>query len=114
MKDTTVIPFGDYCYQLVPIEEGEILIKDIERFGKDLREFSFSHALKEILCPYWQRTDHGMVICDYLGVQCLDEDNPDARSKAVQHFGSEEALARVNRPSLLYDEIKICDINIEE
>lgn len=114
MKDSSIIPLGDYCYRLVPIKEVETLDKDVERFGKDLREFSFSHALKEILCPYWQSTDYGMVICEYLGVQCLDEDDPDARTKAVQHFGSEEALVRINRPSLLYDEIKICGINIEE
>lgn len=114
MKDKSVIPFGSYCYQLINIEKGEILADAIERFGKDLREFSYSHTLKEILCPYWRMTDYGMVLCEYLDVQCLDEDDPDARSKALLHFGSEAALASLNRPSLLYDEIKICDINVDE
>jgi hypothetical protein len=114
MKDDSVIPAGDYCYQLVPLVEGEVLSDDIERFGKDLREYRFNQYDKEVLCPYWQRTDYGMIVCEYLGVQNLDEDDPTARDRAIAHFGSVEAMSQACGSAFLQDEIKICGINVEE
>ena len=57
---------GNHCYRVVELEEGEELSHDIERFGKDLRGFSYRTGLKEVLCPYWQKTDYGVVRCEYL------------------------------------------------
>lgn len=50
--DSSVIPPGEYCYRLVATTDGEVLVDDIERFGKDLREFSYGTEVKEVLCPY--------------------------------------------------------------
>ena len=89
-KDTSVIPVSDYfCCQIVEIQPDEILSTDIERFGKDLREYRYSENTKEILCPYWFRTDHNTVRCVFLDIED-DMDSP------------------------LADEQKICNINFEE
>jgi len=109
-KDASLIPPGDFCYRVVELAEGEVLSKEKERFGKDLREFSYRPGLKEVLCPYWQKTDHGMVCCDYLEQACLDEDDENALDKAIAHYGSREAFEAKIKLSLLYDEIKICGV----
>ena len=113
IRDATQIPPGEYCYRVVELAEGEVLSKDIERFGKDLREFSYRPGLKEILCPYWRKTDFGMVCCDYLEQACLNEDEENALEKAIAHYGSREQFEANNKHSLLYDEIKICGISTE-
>lgn len=44
------------------------------------------------ICPYWKRTDHGTVKCEYLGVESLTEEagkaNDERRQLAYNHFGS--------------------------
>lgn len=112
--DLSLIPPGNYCYRVVDLKPGEVLSQDIDRFGRELREFSYNKGRKEILCPYWYRTEYGMVQCRYLNVETLDDDDPEAKSKALAHFGGEKAFEEANHPSLLYDEIKICGINEEE
>jgi len=112
-KDASVIPSGDFCYQVVELAEGEVLSKEIERFGIDLREFPYRPGLKEVLCPYWQKTDYGMVRCDYLEQECLDEDDETALENAIAHYGSREQFDAINKHSLLYDEIKVCGIREE-
>ena len=62
-----------------------------------------------VLCPYWRRTEHGTVRCEYLGQEFLDEYDPDAREKSIRHFAAlsiEPCLAH----SWLYDEWKICGV----
>jgi hypothetical protein len=113
-KDASLIPPGEFCYRLIRKQPGEVLSQDIDRFGRDLREFSYNLHWKEVLCPYWFHTDYGMVRCNFLGVESLDEDNPDAKAEAIRHFGSEAAFLKVNRYSLLSDEIKICNIKTDE
>jgi len=88
---------------------GEKLSADIAQFGKDLREFSYRPGYKEVLCPYWRKTDYGMIRCDFLDVQSLDEDDDQSQMKAIEYFGSEQEFDRNNHYSYLYDEIKICD-----
>jgi hypothetical protein len=110
MKDTAAIPTGNRCYRLVRMRPGESLSRKTTRFGNDLREYPFGEGWKAVLCPYWYRTDYGMVCCDYLKVQSLDEDDSDAKDKAIRHFGSEELFESANMPSFLYDEMKICEI----
>ena len=55
-----------------------------------------------------------MGYCRYLKVETLDEDAPEARPKALAHFGREQALQEANQAFLLYDEIKVCGVNEEE
>jgi len=111
--DPSLIPPGNYCYRIVDLKPGEALSQDIELFGRELREFPYAKGKKEVLCPYWQLTEYGMVRCRYLEVETLDEDDPEARSKALAHFGEEQALDEANQSSLLYDEIKVCGVNGE-
>ena len=110
MKDAALIPAGTYCYRVEPIAPDEVLVLDIERFGKDLREFSWHPGYKEVLCPYWRRTDYGMVRCEFLGVEGLDEMGG-ARALALIHYGTEEAFQAANQsPHFLADEVKICGV----
>jgi hypothetical protein len=113
-KEVSLIPPGEYCYRLIRKQPGEVLSQDYDRFGRDLREFSYNLEWKEVLCPYWFRTDYGMVRCDFLGVESLDDDNPDAKAEALCHFGSEAAFLKANHYSLLYDQIKICDLKVDD
>ncbi|MBK6651926.1 MAG: hypothetical protein IPG42_20895 [Betaproteobacteria bacterium] len=66
MPDTPdpLIPSGRFCYRLEPITPGEVMANDLERYGKDLREHSYGGGMKQVLCPYWIRTDHGTVRCE--------------------------------------------------
>jgi hypothetical protein len=87
--DQSVIPFGDYCYEIIELKPDEVLSTDVEQFGKNLREFRYHGNSKEVLCPYWFRLDNGMTRCEYLNIE--DDEN-----------------------SYLADEIKICDVAIED
>jgi hypothetical protein len=93
---------------------GEVRSRDLDRFGKDRREFPYHKGWKQVRCPYWHRTDYGMVRCEFLRVEGRDEDDPEARSKALAHLGSELAFAAANRSSYLDDKIKLCEVNEEE
>lgn len=110
-KDTSVIPLGEDCYKLVPIQTGEVMHDDPEEYGKQLREYTYLGNLKQVLCPYWHKTDYGMVQCRFLEIEGLIEDEDGAWEKAVHHFGSSEALFKANQATLLFDEIKYCGIN---
>ncbi len=110
MSDTKEIPPGGFCYRVVSLKPGEVLSKDIDKFGKELREYPWHEGYKEVLCPYWRRTDYGMVRCEYMGVEELDEDDSEAWDKAIAHFGNKDAFLKANHPGYLYDEIKGCGI----
>ncbi|MBS0467382.1 MAG: hypothetical protein JSS31_00090 [Proteobacteria bacterium] len=110
MKDESVIPPGHYCYRVRKVAPNEVLSDDIERFGKDLREYYYGGGFKEILCPYWQLTDYGMVRCEFLGVEGLDESRG-AKAKALHYYKTEELFNTANKSHhYLSDEIKICGI----
>ena len=70
-------------------------------------------------CPYWKHTDHGTVKCEFLGVESLTiaagEYEDKMRELAYKHFGSEEAALEATEEGwLLWDQLKICGINVEE
>jgi len=101
--DPNRIPRGKFCY-------------DTEHFPADLQRGITEHWVMHFdrSCPYWRRTDHATVCCDYLRVEHADEDEGDYHALIEAHFGGkEEAEKRVGR-SLLYDEVKICGVNIED
>ena len=54
---------GEYCSRIVEIQDGEVLRDDVDRHGKNLREFTYHEGSKCMLCPYWNRTDYGTVHC---------------------------------------------------
>lgn len=111
--DESLIPYGQFCYRIEKIGDGEVLSRDIERFGKDLREYSYFGDLKEVLCPYWIRTDYGTVRCEFLGREVVDEDDRKALAKIARHFG-EEAAKTISYSYELADELKICGIREED
>ncbi len=39
---------------------------DVSRYGMGLRESSHHGPWKAVLCPYWQRTTHGTIRCEYV------------------------------------------------
>ncbi|MDR0664350.1 MAG: hypothetical protein LBF86_02365 [Helicobacteraceae bacterium] len=112
--DTSLIPPGEYCYRVIKIREGEILSQEIEKFGRELREYSYNGAYKEVLCPYWQKTAYGTVRCNFLDREFVDDEDPKSMEKIVAHFGSPDAPDKFKRSWALSDEIKICGIRDDE
>lgn len=113
-KDPRLIPAGAYCYRVVGLRDGEELPTDFGRFGNDLREAGYHRGRKRVLCPYWQVTDHGTIRCDYLDLEVLDESDRDARRQVAEHFGTGKAAFRIGTCCLLADEVKVCEINVED
>jgi hypothetical protein len=111
--DRSLIPPGGLCYQVVDLEPGETLSDDWDRFGLDLREFKYGERAKQVLCPYWTKTHHGTVRCEWLDLEVHDDNADFETSRALSraHFGEVEVYRRVKYSLLLSDEIKICDIN---
>ena len=63
----------------------------------------------EILCPYWELTDFGMVRCLYNGLFDVDDEE-----KAMLYYKCdlEELYAKyVTAPLLFFDQFKCCDVN---
>lgn len=112
-KDPALIPVGENCYRLVPIAPGAVLDDDAWRYGMDLREFRYHGDWKTVLCPYWRRTGHGTVRCEFLDREVFDEDDDHAREKVVALFG-DRAEGRVGRAWELADEFKVCAIHYTE
>lgn len=112
--DTSLIPPGEYCYRIVKIGEGETLSRDISKFGRELREYPYHGAYKEVLCPYWHRTEYGTVRCDFLGREFVDDKDSRAIEKIIAYFGSPDAPDRFERSWALPDEIKICGVREDE
>ncbi len=112
--DTSVIPSGDYCYRVVDIREGEILIEDPNRFGKELRQYRYHGNDKQVLCPYWQRTDYGTVRCNFLDKEIIDDEDLAAENKIMEYFNISDPRAKFESSWMLADEIKICGINEDD
>jgi hypothetical protein len=107
--DASLIPSGEYCYRVVKIREGEILSRDLEKFGRELREARYHGEYKRVLCPYWQSTEYGTVRCDFLDREFIDD-----TEKILAHFGGQDAPSRFEYFLVLPDEIKICGIREDE
>lgn len=110
-----LIPPGDFCYRVVPLQPGEVLSAAGEGYGKELREFSFHPGLKTALCPFWRRTGHGTVRCEFLDLEVLSESEPYelVLKWATDHFGAGHVDQRVGRSSMLADECKVCGVNLD-
>lgn len=98
--DKTVIPKGHYCYS-----------------GGEWTPELGIYRVKP--CPYWKRTDHGTVKCEYLGIESLTpeagEHDDTARQLAYDHFGGEDAAwEAVDAISLIWDQVKDCGENYGE
>ncbi|WP_139800689.1 hypothetical protein [Geothermobacter hydrogeniphilus] len=113
-KDKSIIPYGDFGYTVTMIKHDKILSDDIDRFGKSLREFRYHEGYKEVLCPYWRRSDYGTVKCEYLDVEVIDSEDFNAWDKIKSHFSIDDPSRLFERSHRLPDEIKICDLNLEE
>lgn len=100
-KDTSIIPFGDYCYTWVepPSEENN-------RKGK----------IKT--CPYLTKKEfNGVDVpwCSFLDCGGIDNNHDDSDiEKLVQHFGTEEKMNEELPLFLLWDMVKECGVNEPE
>jgi hypothetical protein len=111
-KDESLIPRGEYCYRIIKIAKGEALgSDDLDRFGKELREVPYHGEHKEVLCPYWIRTDYGTVKCDFLGKEVVEEEEDNATERIKIHFGHGQIPETIGYSWKLSDEIKICGVN---
>ncbi|MGV6850730.1 MAG: hypothetical protein ACWA5R_00955 [bacterium] len=106
------IPPGEYCYRIVPLKEGEILSKRLSQFGRNLREYTYCQGYKEVLCPYWYRTDYGTVQCRFLDLEVYEAGDEDAIDHLRAKFG-EGGEFRFHSSHFLPDEIKVCDVNTD-
>ena len=113
--DPSKIPPGPFCYRVLPVREGEVLSADIAQYGRGLREFAYGPGYKAMLCPYWQRTDHGTVKCLFVGAEVLDEapGYPQSRALLAARIGR-QAAESFPTCSTLEDEIKICGMREDE
>jgi hypothetical protein len=112
-EDTTKIPPGNYCYRVYPLRNGEILSHDLAKFGRSLREYSYNKGFKEMLCPYWQRTNYGTIKCLFTKTECLDTTQDNSLELLVSVIG-EKAAHEFPTNWRLEDEIKICGINEDQ
>ena len=110
--DASKIPPGSYCYRVYPLKGGEKLPTNLAEFGRELREYSYCHNHKQVLCPYWQRTIYGTVTCLFTGDEVIDELSPDEDSLSLlaAKIGKNAAI-NFPKDDDLTDEIKICGIN---
>lgn len=90
LKNTSLIPKGQYCDAL-----------------------RVSRRQETDLCPYWQLTEYGMVRCNYMNIENLNEyDITHSLNLAIAHYGSEDAFRKANlSTSYIHDEQKFCDVN---
>jgi hypothetical protein len=106
-----LIPSGGFCYKVLPVpHEKGASIHDSE-FGRGLREAEWPPDETIQLCPYWMRTGHGTVCCEYLKMEAL-EIRDGAYALAVSHFGADRASAIDD--SLLGDMIKVCKVRSDD
>lgn len=95
VKDTSVIPEGDVCYTPIGWEGNRYLT---------------------IPCPYREFTNYGAVRCNYLEVDSIDP-TPHGREdfiKAVEYFGSEDAVWEADNGGLIWDGVKECGVNEDD
>lgn len=94
-KDTSVIPKGYYCYTPIGWDGDRYLTKP---------------------CPYREYTEYGTVRCNYLDVESIDPTPSGIESyqKAVEYFGSEDKVWKIDNGGLIWDAVKECGINDEE
>ena len=112
--DDSVIPQGSFCYRVEKIRDGESLSEDVARFGKELREYRYHGNFKEVLCPYWKRTDYGTVRCNFLDKEVIDDEDAKAQEKVMKYFGISDASKKFVVSWALSDEIKICGVREDE
>lgn len=99
------IPHGEYCYRV---------ISDPGHEPEGPYEVWFHRPAIAVRCPYWRRTDHATVCCDFLRVEHADEDESGYHDIIETYFGGKEEASKRVGHSLLYDEIKICGVNTDE
>lgn len=117
LKDPSIIPPGPFCYRVYPLRPGETLSTDIDQFGRSLREYAYHQGYnKEVLCPYWQRTEYGTVKCLFMGKEVLDEEHYDFKEAFTLLSAKigEQAARDFPQGWALPDEIKICGVGEDE
>lgn len=105
-RDTQFIPTGKFCYRVEPLAES-LLHPSSSEVGGQVREAKFGDREKMVLCPYWIRTEHGTVRCEYLNSEVEGMVSGDYEL-SVEHYGVEKA-AQIEW-SLLSDMIKVCQV----
>lgn len=103
-RDTQLIPKGKFCYRVEPLAEG-LLHPSSPEVGGQVREAKFGDKEKIVLCPYWIRTEHGTVRCEYLNIEVEGMASGDYEL-SLKHYGVEKT-AQIEW-SLLSDKIKVC------
>lgn len=62
-------------------------------------------------CPFFKKTDHGTIRCDYLNLEGVDYNQEDNYDLALQYFGSDDELEKQAPLQFLWDAVKECNEN---
>ena len=115
-KDPSLIPTGRYCYRLVKLAPGEVVLPAGPEMGRAQRESANpGSTYKEMLCPYFEYSTYRTVRCLYLGQEVLQlgDDHEDVAPHMQARFGTMEAAKTFAVDSLLGDSIKVCGVGLE-
>lgn len=110
-KDPSLIPPGRYCYRWVDVAPCEVVPEAGPEFGRLQRESMGYHpSIKQVLCPYVERSGYGTVRCLFLQREAVvfGNDREDLIPKLMNRFGTPDAFDWFEEDSLLGDYIKVC------
>lgn len=108
--DESLIPPGRFCFRVVKIRAGEIMDADVDKYGRQLREFRYLGDWKVMLCPYWTKTEYKTVRCAFLNKEFYTDAISRQKEKILAHFGSTEIPDHIEFSHYIHDEIKVCGI----
>ncbi len=63
-----------------------------------------------ITCPFFTHSDHGVTYCRFVQSGSL-ENRADSLTKAVAHYGSEDAVFKAAPYEVLWDQVKVCGLS---
>lgn len=114
-KDPTLIPRGEYCYQWVDLEPGEVVPAAGSEWGRLQRECAAPWTgQKQVLCPYLELPGYGTVRCLYLREEALAcGASPEyVAGRLYARYGVTDAVSWFDK-TLLGDLIKVCPFPAE-
>ena len=111
-KDPSLIPPGRYCYRWVDVAPSEVVPEAGPEFGRLQRECTgFNPSVKQVLCPYHERSGYGTARCLFLGKEVAFEFFRDSIApKVAARFGAQDAVDWFEEDWELWDMFKVCGV----
>jgi hypothetical protein len=117
----------DHCFrklELTPdvvatLERAGNAFTDFEKFVPENAHYCYKglgwsgQYYELVSCPFWQRSNHGVVYCRLLQKGSVIDDSEAEYKKALAHFGTEDAVEAARELWLVWDQVKACDVNVD-